>query len=239
MAAAIRQTPQSFIYLAACSVWFSSFERRTSMGSHVDLMQWYDSVWLFYAYCCPLHFFAIFILFFRHSTQVVMLMIVSSKLHLPFHRPIGPERQKKRKRWCMVIILWHMCRVTDFTKCELALLRLPAPGLRGTWARTYALLTRLVSQIGWDEIFKDVEPYFCHGRLGGVSHAENTKRHSESVVSYFDQWISTLARFWYWNCRDTWWNSNKSRAKHFAESYLTTGVNRRRETSQLQPSQQS
>ena len=155
-------------------------------------------------------FYAIFILSFRHSTQVVMQMIVSSKLHLPFHRPIGdilPERQINRRRWCMVIILWYMCRVTDFTKCELALLRLPAPGLQGTWAKAYGLL--LVSQIGCDELVtkEDLEPYFCHGR--GVSHAEKTKRHSESVVSYFDQWISTLARFWYWNCRDTWWNGTK------------------------------
>jgi len=31
---------------------------------------------------------------------------------------------------------------------------LPAPGLRGTWARAYALLTRLVSKIGWDELLK-------------------------------------------------------------------------------------
>lgn len=35
-----------------------------------------------------------------------------------------------------------------------ALLRLPAPGLRGTWARAYSLLTRLVSDIGWDELLK-------------------------------------------------------------------------------------
>ena len=33
-------------------------------------------------------------------------------------------------------------------------MRLPAPGLRGTWARAYALLTRLVSRIGWDELLK-------------------------------------------------------------------------------------
>lgn len=34
------------------------------------------------------------------------------------------------------------------------MLRLPAPGLRGTWARAYALLARLVSKIGWDELLK-------------------------------------------------------------------------------------
>jgi len=33
-------------------------------------------------------------------------------------------------------------------------MRLPAPGLRGTWARAYALLARLVSKIGWDELLK-------------------------------------------------------------------------------------
>jgi hypothetical protein len=41
-----------------------------------------------------------------------------------------------------------------------ALQRLPAPGLRGTWARAYALLTRLVSQIGWDELLKSRSSVF-------------------------------------------------------------------------------
>lgn len=35
-----------------------------------------------------------------------------------------------------------------------SLLRLPAPGLRGTFAKAYALLCRLVSEIGWDELLK-------------------------------------------------------------------------------------
>ena len=63
-----------------------------------------------------------------------------AKIHLPFHRPIGeilPERVK-----------------TEDDEADPALQRLPAPGLRGTWARAYALLTRLVSQIGWDEPLK-------------------------------------------------------------------------------------
>jgi hypothetical protein len=67
-------------------------------------------------------------------------VLPAAKVHLPFHRPIGdvlPERQK-----------------TEDDECEPALQRLPAPGLRGTWARAYALLTRLVSQIGWDELLK-------------------------------------------------------------------------------------
>lgn len=34
------------------------------------------------------------------------------------------------------------------------MLRLPAPGLRGTFAKAYALLALLVSKIGWDELLK-------------------------------------------------------------------------------------
>ena len=66
--------------------------------------------------------------------------LAALKVHLPFHRPIGdilPERHK-----------------TEDDEAEPALQRLPAPGLRGTWARAYGLLTRLVSQIGWDELLK-------------------------------------------------------------------------------------
>jgi hypothetical protein len=37
---------------------------------------------------------------------------------------------------------------------DVALLRLPAPSLRGTFAQAYALLAKLVSEIGWDELLK-------------------------------------------------------------------------------------
>ncbi|KAK4048199.1 bud site selection protein [Microbotryomycetes sp. JL201] len=37
---------------------------------------------------------------------------------------------------------------------DVALLRLPAPSLRGTFAKAYALLAKLVSLIGWDELLK-------------------------------------------------------------------------------------
>jgi hypothetical protein len=37
-------------------------------------------------------------------------------------------------------------------EADVALLRLPAPGLRGTFAKAYSLLTLLVSKIGWDEL---------------------------------------------------------------------------------------
>ncbi|CAO1613127.1 unnamed protein product [Parajaminaea phylloscopi] len=39
-------------------------------------------------------------------------------------------------------------------EADVALLRLPAPALRGTFAQAYALLARLVSKIGWDELLR-------------------------------------------------------------------------------------
>ena len=39
-------------------------------------------------------------------------------------------------------------------EADVALLRLPAPGLRGTFAKAYSLLTLLASKIGWDELLK-------------------------------------------------------------------------------------
>ncbi|TFK20379.1 chaps-domain-containing protein [Coprinopsis marcescibilis] len=63
-----------------------------------------------------------------------------TKIHLPFTKSIGeilPDRVK-----------------TEDDEVDPSLSRLPAPGLRGTWSRAYALLTRLVSQIGWDELLK-------------------------------------------------------------------------------------
>ena len=77
---------------------------------------------------------------FTFNGRDVHRTLPALKIHLPFQRPIGeilPERQK-----------------TEDDEAEPALQRLPAPGLRGTWARAYALLTRLVSQIGWDELLK-------------------------------------------------------------------------------------
>lgn len=39
-------------------------------------------------------------------------------------------------------------------EADVALLRLPAPALRGTFAKAYGLLTKLVAKIGWDELLK-------------------------------------------------------------------------------------
>ncbi|GAA5965522.1 hypothetical protein JCM3765_007363 [Sporobolomyces pararoseus] len=43
---------------------------------------------------------------------------------------------------------------SNSTDADVALLRLPAPSLRGTFAKAYVLLAKLVSQIGWDELLK-------------------------------------------------------------------------------------
>lgn len=39
-------------------------------------------------------------------------------------------------------------------QADIALLRLPAPSLRGTFAKAYALLTRLAAEVGWDELLR-------------------------------------------------------------------------------------
>ncbi|KAJ7443498.1 Chs5p-Arf1p-binding proteins-domain-containing protein [Mycena galericulata] len=72
--------------------------------------------------------------------------LTASRVHLPFHRSIGeilPDRVK-----------------TEDDEADPALQRLPAPGLRGTWAHAYALLTRLIAQIGWDELLKTQSAVF-------------------------------------------------------------------------------
>ncbi|KAK0229471.1 Chs5p-Arf1p-binding proteins-domain-containing protein [Armillaria nabsnona] len=92
--------------------------------------------------------------------------LTPSRVHLPFQRQIGeilPERAK-----------------TDDDEADPALQRLPSPGLRGTWARAYTLLTRLVSQIGWDELLKTrssvfvmEEEYRMQKAQGDVTHSTN------------------------------------------------------------------
>ncbi|QRV96077.1 hypothetical protein RhiJN_24095 [Ceratobasidium sp. AG-Ba] len=39
-------------------------------------------------------------------------------------------------------------------EADIALLRLPAPSLRGTFAKAYALLTKLAAEVGWDELLR-------------------------------------------------------------------------------------
>ncbi|KAH9887210.1 chaps-domain-containing protein [Cubamyces lactineus] len=69
------------------------------------------------------------------------------------HRNLNPARVHLPPKGAIVEILPERVKTED-DEADPALLRLPAPGLRGTWARAYSLLTRLVSQIGWDELLK-------------------------------------------------------------------------------------
>ncbi|KAF9788356.1 chaps-domain-containing protein [Thelephora terrestris] len=69
------------------------------------------------------------------------------------HRQLQPARVHLPPKGTIVEILPERQK-TEEDQADPALLRLPAPGLRGTWARAYALLARLVSKIGWDELLK-------------------------------------------------------------------------------------
>ena len=69
------------------------------------------------------------------------------------HRPITPARINLPYKPSIADILPER-RKTEDDEADPALQRLPAPGLKGTWARAYALLTKLVSKIGWDELLK-------------------------------------------------------------------------------------
>lgn len=60
-------------------------------------------------------------------------------------------------------------------EADVALLRLPAPGLRGTFAKAYEILALLASKIGWDELLKTrsevfvmEEEYRQHKTTGSV-----------------------------------------------------------------------
>ncbi|KAJ3784458.1 Chs5p-Arf1p-binding proteins-domain-containing protein [Lentinula aff. detonsa] len=104
--------------------------------------------------------------------------LTPARVHLPFARPIGeilPDRVK-----------------TEDDEADPALLRLPAPGLRGTWARAYALLTRLVSQIGWDELLKTRSSVFvmeeeyrmqkAHGDISAVANGDGKVIHEDGTI---------------------------------------------------------
>lgn len=43
---------------------------------------------------------------------------------------------------------------SEHDQADIALLRLPAPNLKGTWKKAYDLLTQIVAQVGWDELLR-------------------------------------------------------------------------------------
>ncbi|KAF9356918.1 hypothetical protein BGX26_004550 [Mortierella sp. AD094] len=88
---------------------------------------------------------------FTFNERDLQRMPKPAKAHLPIRNDIdlsliddetGREHEASRER------------SQKICEADLALLRLPAPSLRGTYASAYNLLTRLVSKIGWDELLR-------------------------------------------------------------------------------------
>ncbi|CAL1708705.1 unnamed protein product [Somion occarium] len=151
MAAAMKQTPQSYTLLhVQCDFlrskgnfeWALKLARQAVNCAPSEFVTWekltdiyidlgeYESA-LLTLNSCPM---------FTYNGRDAHRNLPASRIHLPPKGPIVdilPERTK-----------------TEEDEADPALVRLPAPGLRGTWARAYALLTRLVSKIGWDELLK-------------------------------------------------------------------------------------
>ncbi|WVR09529.1 hypothetical protein IAU60_006597 [Kwoniella sp. DSM 27419] len=71
-------------------------------------------------------------------------------------------------------------------EADVALLRLPAPGLRGTFAKAYSLLTLLVSKIGWDELLRTRSQVFVmeeEYRLHKTAPSVDLNGHAEDSAS--------------------------------------------------------
>ncbi|KAI9462783.1 Chs5p-Arf1p-binding proteins-domain-containing protein [Lactarius psammicola] len=151
MATAMKQTPQSYLLLhTQCDFlrskskheWALKLARQAVNCAPSEFVTWekltdiyidlgeYESA-LLTLNSCPM---------FTFNGRDAHRNLTALRLHLPTKAAVAeilPEREK-----------------TEDDEADPALQRLPAPGLRGTWARAYALLTRLVSQIGWDELLK-------------------------------------------------------------------------------------
>ncbi|OBZ65009.1 Uncharacterized protein C31F10.16 [Grifola frondosa] len=69
------------------------------------------------------------------------------------HRNLNPARVHLPAKGMVIDILSARSKAEN-DEADPALLCLPTPSLRGTWARAYALLMRFVSQIGWDDFLK-------------------------------------------------------------------------------------
>lgn len=151
MANALRDNPQSYTLLhAQCDFlrskgkydWALKLARQAVNCAPSEFVTWekltmiytelgqYDSA-LLTLNSCPM---------FTYNGRDAHRNITPARINLPYKPAIAdilPERHK-----------------TEDDEADTALQRLPAPGLKGTWARAYALLTKLVSKIGWDELLK-------------------------------------------------------------------------------------
>ncbi|CCM05097.1 uncharacterized protein FIBRA_07304 [Fibroporia radiculosa] len=180
MSAAIRQTPQSYTLLhAQCDFlrskgnyeWalklarqavncapseFVTWEKLTEL--YMDLRQFESA--LLTLNSCPM---------FTYNGRDAHRNLTAARVHLPVKSSVVdvlPERIK-----------------TEDDDADPALLRLPAPGLRGTWARAYALLTRLVSQIGWDELLKTRSAVFVMEEEYRMQKSHNDIRTQPSTAA--------------------------------------------------------
>ncbi|KAK0549843.1 bud site selection protein [Tilletia horrida] len=97
---------------------------------YIDLGEW-DSA-LFTLNSCPM---------FTYNERDLHRMPTPSKSHLPIKNFIAESGLVNEES-------------SRDNEADVALLRLPAPALRGTFSKAYGLLTRLVSAIGWDELLK-------------------------------------------------------------------------------------
>ncbi|EPQ53723.1 chaps-domain-containing protein [Gloeophyllum trabeum ATCC 11539] len=148
---------------------FVTWEKLTEL--YIDLGQ-YESA-LLTLNSCPM---------FTYNGRDAHRPLTPARVHLPSKRPITdilPERQK-----------------TEDDEADPALQRLPSPGLRGTWARAYALLCRLVSRIGWDELLKTRSSVFVmeeeyrmqkaqaeHAHVNGGDAPEGSNRGADDDAS--------------------------------------------------------
>ncbi|KAI5120599.1 hypothetical protein M0805_008076 [Coniferiporia weirii] len=151
MATALRENPQAYTILhAQCDFlrskgkheWALKLARQAVNCAPSEFVTWekltivytelgqYESA-LLTLNSCPM---------FTYNGRDAHRNITPSRINLPYKPAIAdilPERLK-----------------TEDDEADTALQRLPAPGLKGTWARAYALLTKLVSKIGWDELLR-------------------------------------------------------------------------------------
>ncbi|CAI2162056.1 16777_t:CDS:10 [Funneliformis geosporum] len=70
----------------------------------------------------------------------------------------------------------------DYESADVALLRLPAPSLRGTFAKAYSLLTSLVAKIGWDELLKCRSSVFVMEEEYRMQKAAEEERKNQNTV---------------------------------------------------------
>ncbi|SGZ27071.1 BQ5605_C025g10045 [Microbotryum silenes-dioicae] len=106
--------------------WAKLTEVNIELGRYTDALLTLNS--------CPM---------FTYNERDLHRMPTPARSHLPMKEFISASG-----------ILDDEATASHNNDADVALLRLPAPSLRGTFAKAYALLAKLVAQIGWDELLK-------------------------------------------------------------------------------------